>query len=60
MIDTPMPQPKITALLGSLKKSISPIFLPRFNYLKSSKDGRNPKTYVDSVKFCIWTIHKEE
>ena len=59
--DTITPQPKMIAELGSLKKSISPIFFsPRFNYSECSQNRGNPKSYVDTIKFGIWTIHKEE
>ena len=58
--ETPIPQPKMTALLGSLKKSISNIFSTCFYHSKGSKNGRNPKTDIDSVEFRIWTVHEEE
>ena len=60
MAETPIPQKNMTALLGSLKKSISNIFFTCFNHSKGSKNGRNPKTDIDSIEFCIWTVHKEE
>ena len=58
--ETPIPQTNMTALLGSLKKSLSSIFFTCFYHSKGSKNGRNPKTDIDSVEFCIWTVHKEE
>ena len=59
--DTITPQPKMIAELGSLKKSISPIFfLSCFNYSESTQNRGNPKCYIDTIKFSIWTIHKEE
>ena len=61
--DTPIPQPKMIAELGSLKKSLSPIFFlysSSFNNSESSKNGWNPKTYIDSIKFGIIMIHKEK
>ena len=59
--DTTIPQPKMIAEFGSLKKSISPIVLsPCFNYSECSQNRGNPKSYIDTIKFGIWTIHKEE
>ena len=59
--ETPIPQPKMTAEFGSLKKSISPILnSPCFNNSESTKDWWNPKTYIDSIKFGINVIHKEK
>ena len=61
--DTPIPQPNMTAEFGSLKKSISPIFFldsSSFNNSESPKNGWNPKTYINSIKFGIIMIHKEK
>ena len=61
--ETPTPQPKMTAEFGSLKKSISPIFIlysSSFNDSESAEDRRHPKTYIDSIKFGIIMIHKEK
>lgn len=59
--DTIIPQPKMIAEFGSLKKSISPIVLsPRFNYPECSQNRGNPKTNINAVEFSIIMIHKEE
>ena len=48
--DTTIPQPKMIAELGSLKKSISPIFFSTcFDYSKGTQDRRNPKTHIDTI-----------
>ena len=62
-VETTIPQPKMIAELGSLKKLLSPIFFlysSSFNNSESSKNGWNPKTYIDSIKFGIIMIHKEK
>ena len=47
---TPIPQPKMIAEFGSLKKSISPIFFTScFDYSKSTQDRWHPKTYIDTI-----------
>ena len=61
--DTPIPKTKMIAEFGSLKKSISPIFFldsSSFNNSESPKNGWNPKTYINSIKFGIIMVHKEK
>ena len=61
--ETPIPQPKMTAEFGSLKKSISPIFFlnsSSFDNSESPKNRWNPKTYINSIEFGIIMIHKEK
>ena len=61
--DTPIPQPKMTAEFGSLKKSISPIFFlnsSSFDNSESPKNRWNPKTYINSIEFGIIMVHKEK
>ena len=61
--DTPIPQPKMIAEFGSLKKSTSPIFFlvfSSFNNSESSKNRGHPKTNIDTIKFGIIVIHKEK
>ena len=61
--ETPIPKAKMIAEFGSLKKSISPIFFlnsSSFNNSESPKNGWNPKTYINSIKFGIIVVHKEK
>ena len=58
--EIPIPQPKMTAELGSLKKSISVISLTCLDHTEGTEDRRYPETDVDPVKFRIWTVHEKE
>ena len=59
--ETAIPQPKMIAEFGSLKKSISPIFFSTcLNYSKGTKDRRHPKTHIDTIEFGIIVIHKDK